>query len=51
MQLIWGKVFKNGPCKICGKQPFKNLKGYALLKMKHNLYDSGLKDLFNAIKT
>ena len=23
---------KNGPSKICGKQPLKNLKGYGLLK-------------------
>ena len=23
----WNKVFKNGPNKICGKQPLKNLKG------------------------
>ena len=23
---IWVKVFKNGPSKICGKQPLKNLK-------------------------
>ena len=22
--VIWGKVFKNGPSKICGKQPLKN---------------------------
>ena len=20
---IWGKIFKNGPCKICGRQPLK----------------------------
>ena len=26
------KVFKNGPSKICGKQPLKNLKGYGLPK-------------------
>ena len=25
-------VFKNGPSKICGRQPLKNLKGYGLLK-------------------
>ena len=23
---IWVKVFKNGPNKICGRQPLKNLK-------------------------
>ena len=22
----WGKVFKNGPSKICGRQPLKNFK-------------------------
>ena len=26
------KVFKNGPSKICGRQPLKNLKGYDLLR-------------------
>ena len=30
--LIWDKVFKNGPSKICERQPLKNLKGYGLLK-------------------
>ena len=29
---IWGKVFKSGPSKICGRHPLKNLKGYGLLK-------------------
>ena len=24
--MIWGKVFKNGPSEICGRQPLKNLK-------------------------
>ena len=28
----WGKVFKNGPSKIRGRQSLKNLKGYGLLK-------------------
>ena len=28
---IWDKVFKNGPSKICGSQPLKNLRGYGLL--------------------
>ena len=28
----WGKVFKNGPSKICGRQSLKNLKRYGLLK-------------------
>ena len=26
----WDKVFKNGPSKICGRQPLKNLKRYDL---------------------
>ena len=25
---LWDKVFKNGPSKICGRQPLKNLKTY-----------------------
>ena len=29
---ILDKVFKNGPSKICGRQPLKNLKGYGLLE-------------------
>ena len=29
---IWDKVFKNGPSKICGRQPLKNLLGYGVLK-------------------
>ena len=29
---LWDKVFKNGPSKICGRQPLKNLKRYGLLK-------------------
>ena len=28
----WDKVFKNGPSKICGRQPLKSLKEYGLLK-------------------
>ena len=27
----WDKVVKNGPSKICGRHPLKNLKGYGLL--------------------
>ena len=27
---IWDQVFKNGPSKVCGRQPLKNLKGYGL---------------------
>ena len=26
MSDIWGKVFKNGPIAICGRQPLKSLK-------------------------
>ena len=28
----WGKAFKSGLSKFCGRQPLKNLKGYGLLK-------------------
>ena len=28
----WDKVFKNGPSKICGRRPLKNLKEYGLLQ-------------------
>ena len=31
VNIISDKVFKNGPSKICGRQPLKNLKGYGLL--------------------
>ena len=38
----WVKVFKNGPSKICGRQPLKNLnpylkpsKSYLIVKEKH----------------
>ena len=31
----WDKVFKDGPSKTCGRQPFKNLKGYGLLEADH----------------
>ena len=34
---IWDKVFKDGPSKICGRQPLKNLKGYGLLKQTISL--------------
>ena len=33
----WDKVFNNGPSKICGTQPLKNLKGYGLLKQTISL--------------
>ena len=32
------KVFKNGPSKICGRQPLKILKEYGLLKADHKFY-------------
>ena len=32
---IWDEVFKNGPSKICGRQPLKNLKEYGLPKADH----------------
>ena len=31
----WDKLFKNGPSKICGKQPLRNLRGYGLPKVNH----------------
>ena len=31
LNTIWVKVFKNGPNKICGRQPLKNLKWHGLL--------------------
>ena len=34
---IWDKVFKNGPSKIYGRQPLKNLNGYGLLKQAMSL--------------
>ena len=35
--LKWIKVFKNGPSKICGRQPSKNLKCYGLPKQTKSL--------------
>ena len=32
-KFIWDKVFKNGPSKVCGRQPLKNLKKYHVLKL------------------
>ena len=26
MKIIWGKIFRNGPIRICGIQPLKYLK-------------------------
>ena len=36
---IWVKVFKNGPSKICGRQPLKNLKRCGLLRQTISLQD------------
>ena len=33
---IRDKVFKNGPCKICGRQHLKNLKEHGLFKQTRN---------------
>ena len=43
---IWDKVFKNGPSKIFGRQPLKNLEGYGLLKADHTPSNS-LKAVFH----
>ena len=32
---IWGKVIKNGPSIICGREPLKNLKVYDVFKADH----------------
>ena len=37
VSFIWVKVFKNGPNKICGRQPLKSLKGYGLHKVDFTL--------------
>ena len=34
---IQDKVFKNGPSKMCGRQPLKSLKGYGLFKQTISL--------------
>ena len=40
---IWDKVFKNGPSKICGRQPWKNLKGvWSAWQPLKNLKEYGL---------
>ena len=36
LEIIWDKVFKNGPSKICERQPLKDLKEYDLPKADHN---------------
>ena len=35
LKIIYDKVLKNAPSKICGRQPLKNFKGYGLLKADH----------------
>ena len=37
LQYTWDKVFKNGPNKICGRQPLKILKWYGLLRQTISL--------------
>ena len=37
MSAVWDKVFKNGPSKIHGRQPLKNLKEYGLCLIYRNL--------------
>ena len=32
----WVNVFKNGPSKICGRQPLRDLKWYGLLRHHDN---------------
>ena len=34
--MIWDKVFKNGPSKICERQPLKYLKGSAVSRRMEN---------------
>ena len=36
LTVIWDKVFKNGPSKIYGKQPLKNLKRYGHLSRPYH---------------
>ena len=43
---IWDKLFNNGPSKICGRQPLKNLKGHGVLKADHSL-SNFLKTVFH----
>ena len=37
---VWVKVFKNGPNKICGRQPLENLKEYCLPKAAYTSSES-----------
>ena len=38
---IWVNVFKNGPSKICPRQPLKNSKSYGLLRQTISLFFKG----------
>ena len=44
------KVFKNGPNKICGRQPLKNLKGYGL-QILLGPFENTWTHLFESLKT
>ena len=44
---IWDKVFKNGPSKISGRQPLKNLKWYGLPQQTNHITSNFLKDVFH----
>ena len=35
LQIIWAKVFKNGPSQICGRQPSKNFTWFILEYFVH----------------
>ena len=45
IMIVWDKVFKTGPSKICGRQPSKYLNGYGLLQVDH-ISSNCLKDVF-----
>ena len=36
---MWVKVFKNGPSKICGRQPLKNFTWSNLTHLQHDIYE------------
>ena len=46
---IWGKVFKNGPSKICGRHPSKNLKLYRFKYFKGYLSQILLGPFLNSL--
>ena len=47
---IWIKVFKNGPSKICGRQPLKNFKWYGLLSCIPQILLGPFLNTFNHMK-